>query len=205
MKLKELLIPVTLVVALSLSLGVAASAPEPVEAAPRDLGLTPDNPFYFIDQWHKLLEMEFAPKAEDRCRLALNYADERLSEAIAMVDLNRNREATRAAREYQNYLATAGQNLEPARRNGVDFSEEMALMAQKQLGLINKALCNDTPERTRTLLARSQDRALASRETAVRSLTEDNPARAAQLNLKLMGIEMDQAREKSGQPPAEGL
>ena len=49
-------------------------------------GITPDSPFYFLDNWGKNIGLFFAFGPEAKARKALEYAEERLAEAQAMAE-----------------------------------------------------------------------------------------------------------------------
>ena len=62
-----------------------------------DSGITPDSPFYFLDNWGKSVGMFFTFGPEAKARKALEYAEERLAETLVMAAENRVKEMTQAA------------------------------------------------------------------------------------------------------------
>ena len=56
-----------------------------------DPGITPDSPFYFLDNWGKEIGLFFTFGPEAKARKALRYAEERLAEAQVMAAKNRAR------------------------------------------------------------------------------------------------------------------
>jgi hypothetical protein len=104
-----------------------------------DPGITPDSPFYFLDKWGKNITMFFTFGAEAKAKKALRYAEERLAEAQAMAAKNKIREMTRAANDYEGYMAMVNERLEAAVRNGTsaNVSERLSATAYR----IHTRLC----------------------------------------------------------------
>jgi hypothetical protein len=104
-----------------------------------DPGITPDSPFYFLDKFGKNIGMFFAFGAEAKAKKALSYAEERLSEARAMAEKNKIREMTRAANDYEGFMAMVNQRLEVAVKNGTsaNVSERLSAVAYR----IHTRLC----------------------------------------------------------------
>ena len=131
--MKKNLLRVTLVSCLlitSLLSGGAAYAQDEELPAP---GITPDSPFYFFDKWGKNVSMFFTFGAEAKARKALQYAEERLSEAQAMGNKNKVREMTRAANDYDSFMAMVNERLDEAFRHGTsdNISERLAGLSIK--------------------------------------------------------------------------
>ncbi len=131
--MKRNLLRVTLVSCLlitSLLFGGTAYAQD--EELP-DPGITPDSPFYFFDTWGKNISMFFTFGPEAKAKKALQYAEERLSEAQAMGNKNKVREMTRAANGYDNFMAMVNERLEEAVRHGTsdNISERLAALSYR--------------------------------------------------------------------------
>jgi hypothetical protein len=96
-----------------------------------DPGITPDSPFYFFDKLTKNIGMFFTFGDEAKAEKALRYAEERLSEARAMALKNKVREMTRAANEYEGFMAMVNERLEAATRNSAPdiLSERLSTSA----------------------------------------------------------------------------
>jgi len=131
--MKRNLLRVTLVSCLlitSLLFGGAAYAQD--EELP-DPGITPDSPFYFFDTWGKNISMFFTFGPEAKAKKALQYAEERLSEAQAMGNKNKVREMTRAVNDYDSFMAMVNERLEEAVRHGTsdNISERLAALSYR--------------------------------------------------------------------------
>ena len=93
-----------------------------------DPGITPDSPLYFIDTWGKSISMFFTFGPEAKVSKAMDYAEERLSEAQAMAAKNKFREMTRAANDYDGFMAMINERLEVMQDGASgNISENVAL------------------------------------------------------------------------------
>ncbi len=198
------LVAVLLINILTLTLfsGGAAYAQEDTELP--DPGITPDSPFYFVDIWGKQISLMFTFKAENKVQKALRYADERLAEIDAMIAKNKIKAATMATNEYQNCLEIATRNMEKARLEGVDVSEEVALMAEKHLGFLGNST-GDISEDALMIRTQTREKAMVCQETALKTMAQGDPEKAIQLNLQLMERQLNRIRVQAEESAAEGL
>jgi len=200
---KLFMVPIIAVLALTFCFGGVAYAQE-AEATLPDPGTTPDSPFYFMDKWGKSLSLTFTFNAQKKVEKALRYADERMAEIDTMIAKNKNREATRAANEYQNCLAIATQNMEQARLKGADVSEKVALMVEKHLGYLSDSADNATQE-TRMLMIQTRERAMTCQETALKNMAQGDPEKAARFNLQLMERQLNRIRIQAEEAKGEDV
>ena len=77
-----------------------------------DPGITPDSPFYFLDNWGKMIGLFLAFGPEAKVKKALEYAEERLAEAQVMATKNKSVEVKQAAGGYGEFMATITKKLE---------------------------------------------------------------------------------------------
>jgi len=202
-EMKELIIvPLICILALTFCLGGAAYAQE--EDGLPDPGITPDSAFYFADKWAKQLALMFTFKAENKVQKALHYAEERLAEVDAMLAKNRVSEATEAKNEYQNCLAIATKSMERARNKGVDTAEMVALAASKHLGFVNDSIAG-APENAQMILTQTRERARTCQETALRTMAQGDPEKAARTNLMLMERQLNRIKAQVEEPQATRL
>ena len=82
------MVPLIAILALMLCSSGVAYAQETETTLP-DPGITPDSPFYFIDQWGKSISLAFTFNAQEKAEKALRYADERMAEIDAMMAQNK--------------------------------------------------------------------------------------------------------------------
>ena len=67
-------------------------------------GLTPANPFYFLDALGEGIHLLFTTDPEKEAQLAMSYAQEKLAEAEAMSMKNNPKAINKAAGQYEKYL-----------------------------------------------------------------------------------------------------
>ena len=79
-----------------------------------DPGLLPDSPFYFLDKLGKNIGMFFAFGDEAKTDKALQYAGERLAEALEMKTRNEFSRMEGAAGDYDGFMAQVQTWLEAA-------------------------------------------------------------------------------------------
>jgi hypothetical protein len=208
--MKKNLLRVTLVSCLlitSLLFGGAAYAQN--EELP-DPGITPDSPFYFFDTWGKNINMFFTFGPEAKAKKALRYAEERLSEAQAMGNKNKVREMTRAANDYDSFMAMVNERLEEAAKNGTsdNISERLAALSyrihvrlselkDKMPPGVKKDITttdNETREEARETINRAKIATINSQIKALRILAKNKPERALDISSDTIEKLMERAR-----------
>ena len=208
--MKKNLLRVTLVSCLlitSLLFGGAAYAQN--EELP-DPGITPDSPFYFFDTWGKNINMFFTFGPEAKAKKALRYAEERLSEAQAMGNKNKVREMTRAANDYDSFMAIVNERLEEAAKNGTsdNISERLAALSyrihvrlselkDKMPPGVKKDITttdNETREEARETINRAKIATINSQIKALRILAKNKPERALDISSDTIEKLMERAR-----------
>ncbi|MCS6924707.1 MAG: DUF5667 domain-containing protein [Candidatus Binatia bacterium] len=76
-----------------------------------DPGYTPDSPWYPLDTWQEAGQLLLAPRPEEKIRLCVTFAREKLAELEAMVSAHNSNAAAHAVSRYRAYLEQAGQLL----------------------------------------------------------------------------------------------
>jgi hypothetical protein len=174
-----------------------------------DPGITPDSPFYFMDKLGKNIGMFFTFGAEAKARKALRYAEERLSEARAMAAKNKIREMTRAANDYEGFMAMVNKRLETAVQNGTsaNVSERLSAIAFRiHTGLSElkdrlpaRLSDNVTPageaEEARETIDRAKMATISSQINALRILARNRTERALDISSETIENLMEKARE----------
>ena len=163
-----------------------------------DPGITPDSPFYFLDKWGKSLGLVFAFGPEAKARKGLQYAEERLAEARVMAVKNRIREMTRAANDYDGFMAMVNERAEEVRRQGSpdNISEELALASTRHLTVLDRI--NDrVPEQAREDIFRARIASMERQRNALRELAEVRPERAIELAADTVEYRLERARLKA--------
>ncbi len=199
---KLIIIAVIVGLALTIALSGNALANESDPALP-DPGITPDNPFYFLDNWSKQISLAFTFNAENKALKALDYADERLAEIQQMINHNNIKAAEKAANGYDKYLDNAEENMKRGNRQGSELSKALALRTQKQLECMEDCPYGD--EASETLMTGARERAMTSRDNAVRNMAQENPEKAASLNMEIMERQLNRIQANAEDPEMQAL
>jgi len=203
MKLKKFgLILLGSLIITSLLLSGTAYAQEEEELP--DPGITPDSPFYFLDNWGKQIGLLFAFGPEAKARKALEYAEERLAEAQAMAVKNRIRETERAADSYNGFLAMVRKRVEEARQQGVpeNISEKVALATSKHLSVLDR-IKDTAPEQAKESIVRAKEASINGQQNALRVLARERLERATEINLATIEGRLNKARVKADEGNTE--
>jgi hypothetical protein len=175
-----------------------------------DPGITPDSPFYFLDKLGKNISMFFTFGADAKARKALHYAEERLAEAQAMAAKNKIREMTRAANDYEGYMAMVNERLEAAAQNGVsaNVSEKLSAKAYRihtrlcelkdkfLLRLSENATATDeaNTEEARATIERAKGATITGQVNALRVLARNKAEKALEISSETIERLMERAR-----------
>ena len=163
-----------------------------------DPGITPDSPFYFFDDMGKRIGMFLAFGPEAKARKALEYAEERLAEARAMANKNRTREMTRAANDYDGFMAMVNERAEEARQRGAsdNLSERVASATSKHLSVLDR-IKDTAPEQAREALNRAREASQNGQINALRALARTKPERAIDISSAAIERRLERARVKA--------
>jgi hypothetical protein len=177
-----------------------------------DPGITPDSPFYFLDKLGKNIGMFFTFGAEAKAKKALRYAEERLSEARAMAEKNKIREMTRAANDYEGFMAMVNERLEAAVQNGMsaNVSERLSALAFR----IHTRLCElkdrlppassdnispadrENSKKARETIERAKTVTIDGQVKALRLLARNKTEKALDISSETINKLMERARER---------
>jgi len=205
MKLKKFgLILLGSLIITSLLLSGTAYAQEEEELP--DPGITPDSPFYFLDNWGKNIGLFFAFGPEAKARKALEYAEERLAEVQAMAVKNRIREVEQATNGYNEFLAIVAERAEEARQQGVsdNISEKVALATSKHLSVLDRVK-ETVPEQAREAIAQAREASINGQQNALRALARERLERAAEINLAAIEGRLNRARVQTEEGNTEEI
>jgi hypothetical protein len=167
-----------------------------------DPGITPDSPFYFLDNFGKNLGLLFAFGPDAKAKKALEYAEERLAEAQAMATQNKSQALERAAAGYDKFLLMASAKAEEARQQGIpeDLSERVALATSKHVSVLDAvadAFPETVPEQARQAISRAKDAAMKGMESALKGVAQENPGRAAEITITAVEARLNRAKDKA--------
>ena len=160
-----------------------------------DPGITPDSPFYFLDNWGKKMGLFFASGPEAKAQKALEYAEERLAEAQAMAVRNKIREMEQAANGYDEFLAIVAERAEEARQRGAsdNISEKVALATQKHLDVLDRVK-ETVPKQAEETIAQAREASINGQQNALRVLARERLERATEINLATIENRLNRVR-----------
>jgi hypothetical protein len=95
-------------------------------------GITPDSPFYFIDEVIEDINLA-VKKGEDKANYALNIAEEKVAEAKLMADKNKSTETERALTRATNISAIVEQEVSPDLENETNEKMEIIKRILKEM------------------------------------------------------------------------
>ncbi len=167
-----------------------------------DPGITPDSPFYFLDNFGKNLGLLFAFEPDAKTKKALEYAGERLAEAQAMATQNKSQALERAAAGYDKFLLMAILKAEEARQQGIpeDLSERVALVTSKHISVLDTvadAFPETVPEQARQAISHAKEAAMKGTGSALKGVAQENPGRAAEIAMTAVEARLNRAKNKA--------
>ncbi|MFC1980931.1 DUF5667 domain-containing protein [Chloroflexota bacterium] len=173
-------------------------------------GITPDSPFYFLDNWGKGLGLFFAFGPEAKAEKALEYAGERLAEAQAMAAEKRTQALEKATKGYEQFLSVASEKAVEATQQASkeDVSEIVAEATGKHLTVLYE-LKNRLQEQERVseqaiqAIERAYESSMNGQENALRALSRVNPEEAIEINLAAIENRLERARNKAKEGDTE--
>jgi len=169
-------------------------------------GITPDSPFYFLDNWGKSMGLFFALGAEAKAKKALEYAEERLAEAHTMAVRKRARALEKATNGYGDYVSLAIQKMEEARKQGVsdNICEIVALATSKHLLVLDRVV-DIVPEEAKEAIAQAKGASINGLGNGLRLLAGENPVRAMEINLAAIEGRLNRANAEAEENDTEGV
>lgn len=175
-----------------------------------DPGITPDSPFYFLDNWGKSFGLFFAFGPEAKAEKALEYAGERLAEAQAMAAENRAQALERATKGYEQFLSVASEKaVEATQQRGIDdVSELVAEATGKHLTILYELkdrLKERASDQAIEAIERARESSMTGQENALRALSRVKPEEAIEINLAAIENRLERVRNKTKEGDTEEI
>jgi len=173
-----------------------------------DPGITPDSPFYFLDNLGKNMGLFLAFGPEAKAQKAVEYAGERLAEAQAMAAKGKANGVEQAANGYDKFVAMAAEKAEEARQKGAsdNISGIVASATTKHLSALDEVaerFPDAVPEQARQAIARAREASMQGTESALKGLAQENPERAAEIAMNAVEARLNRANTKAEENNAE--
>ena len=152
-----------------------------------DAGILPDSPFYVFDILGKNIGLFFTFGPEAKAQKALQYAEERLAEALAMAAKNNSQGLEKAANGYDKFATMAAEKIEEATQKGVadDFELPPEILSSKHLAVLDgvaESFPEAVPQQARQAIAKAREASMKVHLNALSALAIDNPVRATEIS-----------------------
>jgi hypothetical protein len=98
-----------------------------------DSGLTPDNPFYFLDTLSENISLALTRGPEAKAKKAFSHAEEKLAEAKDMTEKGNQKATDKATKQHDKLAGKAAESLGKAKALGKDVDALAAHVAEKTL------------------------------------------------------------------------
>ena len=179
---------------LFLSGGAALAQDQPPLPAP---GILPDSPWYLFDKLGKDIGMFFAFGDQAKAEKALHYAGERLAEALAMKEKNKEKLMAQAAGEYDNYMQNVQdrlRNLAP-KSDSDNISVQVALATGRHLIVLDNLSDNLTGQAA-TAIAHAREVSVNGQEQALQALARTRAELAVRIASENINAHLEQVRNR---------
>ncbi|MFC1934611.1 DUF5667 domain-containing protein, partial [Chloroflexota bacterium] len=160
-------------------------------------GITPDSPFYFLDNWNKKVSLFFAFGDKVKARKALEITEERLAEAHIMAVKKKPEAVKVAASGYNEYLALAIEKMSQVKKKGIsdNISEAVTVATSKHLLILDEVM-DIAPEAAKEAITKSKEASINGQGTALRLLAREDARKAIRINLASAEGRLNRARVK---------
>ena len=153
---------IPILVVMALLMGILISPALAQENINVDTGITPDSPFYFVDNFWKSVRLTFTFNKIRKIERRMEFARERLAEAEQMSKENKVEAMERALERYEKQIQHAEEKIEKR----TELADKVAEMTAKHLKILERVI-DKAPENARAGLERALE---ASEKGHVRAI-----------------------------------
>lgn len=160
-------------------------------------GMTPDNPFYFLDVWGEKIGLFFAFSHEGKIGKALTYSEEKLAEASVLVEKGKSGALPKATGLYERYVTLANEETDDLGKEGKsteDVSTKVAEATSKHLSVLEGVL-DKVPEQAKAAIEKAMTVSMNGHNRALAALAKENPNKATEINLETMKGRLERAKK----------
>ncbi|MFC1956743.1 DUF5667 domain-containing protein [Chloroflexota bacterium] len=161
-------------------------------------GITPDSPFYFLDELAEQITLRFTFREDARAEKALQYAEERLAEMNCMMARNNVRATIRAMNGYIHCIDVAMEAVEASGNQGTSSQAMLALGMAKHTAIFDD-VAGEIPEEAREVMTQTRERAHICQQIALRLMEQEDPEMANQVRLMLRKRQRNSVRVMAGE------
>lgn len=171
-------------------------ADEDIDA--EDAGTTPDSFLYMFDRMGERLQLMFTFNTQEKAKLHIRFANERLAEMEAMADAG-NEDLTESMNdEYENEMGYAQATYELMQQAGLNTTEIEEYMGNWTTVhiIVMRRVQNKTTAHVRARIEENVNGTMVRRTLMIHQFVKSNPALAAHLRVKLAEKIMDKIRNR---------
>lgn len=175
------------------------------DASLPDPGLTPDNPFYFLDDFWKSVRLTFAFGVEKKADLRIKFAEEKLAEANEMARANNPNAVRRALNRYREQLGENGDQLNDLiGEERAAVAERVADATSRHLEILDRVQ-ERVPEQARDAVLSAKESSENGHLTALRALSVDKIEKAATLTKEALDRRVEIVQRKADENEDEDI
>jgi len=192
--MKTISLLITSVFLFSFGLGVLAQDSELPEP-----GLTPDNPFYFLETIAEEIVTFFNFGDLKKAARYAALAAERVAEAQAVVEKGKPEFAEKAFQRYETQLNKSLARAERAGAKGQSIKSVMEIVAEgtgRHLAVI-EGILEKVSEKAEEAATKAKEVSMTGQRNALRVLAEEDPEGATEINLKAAEARLNRAKVKA--------
>jgi hypothetical protein len=158
-------------------------------------GITPDNPFYFLDKLGKNLGMTFTFGSEAKAKKALKYAEERLAEIRMMAAANKTKEMEQTAKDYDAFMTMLKEKMGriDQKDQSDNISEKVAMATANHLDVLEKVK-EQVPEKAQEAIEHAREASINGQVNALRVLAQNKPERAFDICANVTEKQLEKVR-----------
>jgi len=168
-------------------------------------GTTPDSFFYFFERISEEIGTLFTFGDLNKAERYAELASERIAEARAVIEKEKPEAAEKAFKRYEDQIAKALVWAEKAKNKGestAQINETMAENTSKHI-LVLEGVLDKVPEEAKESINRAKEVSANGQKNALRALSEENPEKATQINLRATEAKLNRAKTKAQEGKTE--
>jgi len=170
-------------------------------------GLTPDNPFYFLERFFEGIGTFFTFGDVAKAKRYTKLAAERVAEAKAVVDKNKPEVAEKALKRYQECLEKSLAKAEEAQAKGKSVAEVTEIVSQatiKHLAVLEEVL-EKVPEPAKSAVLQAREVSKTGHVKALEALSKEKPERAVKLNIQAIQNRLGKIKSEVREGDEQGV
>lgn len=149
-------------------------------------GLTPDSPFYFLDDLWDSIRLTLTFNAERKAERRLEFAQEKLAEAEIMAQEKKEKALEKALSRYEENIERAQKWVEQFEDERKDRVAELVAKATSRHFEVLERVREKVPEQAKEALLKAREASEKGHLESIRALSERRPEKAAEFTAKAL-------------------